>query len=360
MPFKTTQVLKKADFDIDKHLNPYIPAPRPHKLPSLVNRFLGYHPPRTPPVPDVLRAAWVLVSTFAGVVLVMVTLKYGAPFKSRGSPVFIPSWAASAILIYNVIESPLGQPRNTFFGNLLSSFVGICITKLFMLNTNDEKYLWVCGALCVAVASISMSVTKTLHPPGGASALLCAIDDQVRELGWFYLVIQIVSGLIMLSVACLFNNVQRKYPLYWWTPNTLQASGRVPTSTDGVESGSSEKSTSPNSSPDTSTTTAAATNTTSDKLTRMQSLERVLSDRHFIGASETGDLKASDVEAAVTKGSNYGRNEAENMVVILPTHYALPEGLELTGEEEALLVNIQDQLKAIEDAEQAKSAEERV
>lgn len=357
MSSRINHILHKADIDIDRALNRVVPPP-PSKLPPLVARFLGYHQAR--PIPDILRAAWVLVSTFTGIILVMCTLKYGAPFQAHGSPEFIPSWAATAILIYNVVESPLGQPRNTFFGSLISTFLGICITKLFMLNSNDEQYLWVSGALCVAVASIAMSFTKTLHPPGGACALLCSIDKQVRDMGWFYLVVQIVSALIMLAVACLFNNVQRRFPLYWWTPNTLRAGGPLPSDLKAIVADEVASSINYSSLPEKPTSyeppavapPPPAHPRHPTTLERIHTLDRVLSDRHTIQPGETGDLHLQDLQAlAVTSVTKAQTKDLGNMVLILPTHYSLPEGLELTEEEEALLVNIQDQLKMALDNE---------
>lgn len=199
-----------------------------------------------------------------------------------------------------------------------------------MLNPANEEYLWVAGALCVGVASISMSLTKTVHPPGGAAALLCAIDPQVRDLGWFYLVVQIVSGLEMITVACLFNNVQRKYPLYWWTPQSLSASGPVPSTTTGAAASEPKHHHHP-----------SHEDKDRSPLSRLAALERILSDRHVVGthAHDGGDLVPEDLK-------NLPPASLRNLVLILPTHFALPKGLELTEEEETLLVNIQQQLKA--------------
>lgn len=202
-----------------------------------------------------------------------------------------------------------------------------------MLNPNNEQYLWVAGALCVAVASMAMGVTKTIHPPGGAAALLCAFDGEVRRLGWFYIVVQIVSGIIILSVACLFNNVQRRFPLYWWTPNSLQSSS---TPIEKVIEDDISSSTTRGEEPPHPESHLAA-------------LERVLSERHVIREGETGDLKLRDLK-------DLPAGAIKNMVIILPTHFSLPEGLELTEEEEALLVNIQEQLQ---DAEYRRKEREK-
>jgi CBS-domain-containing membrane protein len=104
-----------------------------------------------------------------------------------------------------------------YLGTFLSSLTGIIITKLFMTNPAMEKYLYLAGALSTATASVVMSLTNSVHPPAGAAAYIAAADDQIRALGWFYLVVQIVTFLIMIGVACIFNNVADRYPLAWWS-----------------------------------------------------------------------------------------------------------------------------------------------
>ena len=63
-----------------------------------------------------------------------------------------------------------------------------------------------------------MALTGTVHPPAGATALMAVLDDHVAHLGWFLLVPVCLSCGLMLSVALLVNNVQRRFPFYWWSP----------------------------------------------------------------------------------------------------------------------------------------------
>lgn len=140
----------------------------------------------------------------------------------------------------------------------------------------------------------------------------------------------------MLTVACLFNNVQRRYPLYWWTPQSLSASGPVPT---------------------TATATAKHPPPAPENkphLSRLAALERILSDRHVVGthAHDGGDLVPEDLKNLPPASLNH-------LVLILPTHFALPKGLELTEEEETLLVNIQHQLKAA-DSETSSAVDDNI
>jgi CBS-domain-containing membrane protein len=65
-----------------------------------------------------------------------------------------------------------------------------------------------------------MHATKTLHPPGGATALIAVIGgEKVHNLGYLYTLIPVGMGaVIMLIVALFINNIPktRRYPEYWF------------------------------------------------------------------------------------------------------------------------------------------------
>lgn len=84
-----------------------------------------------------------------------------------------------------------------------------------MFNVN----VWLAAPLAVATAIAVMHATKTLHPPGGATALIAVIGgDSVHKLGYLYAIIPVGGGaVIMLPVALLINNIPktRRYPEFW-------------------------------------------------------------------------------------------------------------------------------------------------
>jgi CBS-domain-containing membrane protein len=65
-----------------------------------------------------------------------------------------------------------------------------------------------------------MQLTHTLHPPGGATALIAVIGSgELHSLGWSYAFFPVATGcLLMLLIAVLINNLarHRRYPLHWW------------------------------------------------------------------------------------------------------------------------------------------------
>lgn len=122
----------------------------------------------------------------------------------------IGSFGASSVLIYGVINSPFSQPRNLIGGHLISAIVGVTIHKLI------PQELWLSCATSVSLSIVMMQMTKTLHPPGGATALIANLgSEKIQDLGYFYVLSPVFSGvLILLIVALVFNNLteHREYP----------------------------------------------------------------------------------------------------------------------------------------------------
>ena len=115
----------------------------------------------------------------------------------------IGSFGASAVLIYGAIDSPLAQPRNLIGGHVFSALIGVTCYKLF------SSHLWIASAISVATAIAVMQVTGTVHPPGGATALIAVIGStKIHDGGYFYTIVPVAFGaVIMLIVALIVNGV---------------------------------------------------------------------------------------------------------------------------------------------------------
>lgn len=105
-------------------------------------------------------------------------------------------------------------------GHFVSAVSAVSISKLFALLGPErfESLRWLVGSLSTAVAIVIMQITKTTHPPAGATALLAAIDDDVRHLSWYLLPVVLLSCSVILVTALLFNNIQRRFPVFWFEP----------------------------------------------------------------------------------------------------------------------------------------------
>lgn len=129
---------------------------------------------------------------------------------------------AAAVLEFCAFESPFAQPRNFFVSQIIASVIGVSFSKLFQLVGSDEDWVrWVGGALACATTTALMDLTKTVHPPAGATALLSVVDDVAVGLGWRLIPLVLVGCSIMLLVALLLNNVFSRFPVYWWTASGL-------------------------------------------------------------------------------------------------------------------------------------------
>ena len=127
----------------------------------------------------------------------------------------IGSFGASSVLIYGAIQSPLAQPRNLIGGHVISAFAGV------MVATFSPDILWLKAPLAVSLSIILMQITKTLHPPGGATALIAVTSPgKIADLGFWYILSPVLSGcIILLIVALIFNNLtkNRHYPArFFW------------------------------------------------------------------------------------------------------------------------------------------------
>jgi len=121
---------------------------------------------------------------------------------------------ASAVLVFGTIKSSFAQPRNLIGGHVISGLIGVVCYQLF-----GESAIMAAG-LAVSLATAAMLVTKTVHPPGGATALIAVIGDKrIHDLSFIYPFVPAGLGAcILLIFALVFNNLSktRRYPEYWF------------------------------------------------------------------------------------------------------------------------------------------------
>lgn len=112
----------------------------------------------------------------------------------------------------------MAQPRSLVFGHFFSGLTGVIVATIFQFNLADDPFprlQWLAASLATAVALCVMHLTKTTHPPAGATALLPCIDQHIWALRWYFLPVLLLSSSIVLVTALMFNNIQRQYPKFW-------------------------------------------------------------------------------------------------------------------------------------------------
>ncbi|MGL5793749.1 MAG: HPP family protein [Waterburya sp.] len=121
-----------------------------------------------------------------------------------GYPLIAAPFGAAAVLVFAVPNAPLAQPRNLIFGNFIGAVVSVVMVFLF----GSEPWVM---ALAVATAIKLMQLTKTLHPPGGAVALVGVMSE--AEVNFIFTPV-FLGSVILLFCTFVFNNLMpgRSYP----------------------------------------------------------------------------------------------------------------------------------------------------
>jgi CBS-domain-containing membrane protein len=151
---------------------------------------------------------WSFIGSFVGIGI----LSYLESIRFSGTDIvfLIGSFGASSVLVYGIIQSPFSQPRNLIGGHVISAIIGVTVNQLV------PDIIWLSAPLAVSLSIIFMQITKTLHPPGGATALIAVTGSaQIKDLGYMYVLSPVLDGVLILFVtALIFNNMtsSRSYP----------------------------------------------------------------------------------------------------------------------------------------------------
>ncbi|EJN06087.1 HPP family protein [Phyllobacterium sp. YR531] len=133
----------------------------------------------------------------------------GALFGSGPAvPLIVAPVGASAVLLFAVPASPLAQPWPIIGGNTISALVGVTVAHFV-----HQPELAI--ALAVALAIAVMSVTRSLHPPGGAAALTAIIGGPaVLSSGFLFPFVPVaLNSVLLVALGVVFHRLAgRSYP----------------------------------------------------------------------------------------------------------------------------------------------------
>jgi CBS-domain-containing membrane protein len=147
-------------------------------------------------------AIWSMVSGSVSIWSILLVTRW------YGDSLLIGSFGASAVLLFSAPNAEFSQPRNLIGGHLLSAIIGVTLVKLM------GSTIFATG-LAAGLAIVVMYLTHTLHPPGGATALIAVL----RSADFDFILVPVLFGVIILLVnAIVVNNLvhHRKYPTVWF------------------------------------------------------------------------------------------------------------------------------------------------
>jgi CBS domain-containing membrane protein len=140
-------------------------------------------------------------------IAVALTAAAGFAFSLQ-SPLLAAPIGASAVLVFAIPASPLAQPWPVIGGNTISAFIGLGVAWAIPDAT-------IAAACAVALAIAVMSLTRSLHPPGGAVALTAALGSPVvAKWGALFPLVPVgLNSLSLVALGVVFHALSRRsYP----------------------------------------------------------------------------------------------------------------------------------------------------
>ena len=127
-------------------------------------------------------------------------------YKTEYGIFLIASFGSSMVLLYGYPESPFAQPKNIFFGHLLTSVVGIIFLNLIPLP------IYITIPFAVGIGVGLMILLNVTHPPAGGNPIIVIIGSVSLD----YLITPIIIGSLIILVFVIILNrliLKKKYPM---------------------------------------------------------------------------------------------------------------------------------------------------
>ena len=129
-------------------------------------------------------------------------------YKTTFGLFLIASFGSSMVLLYGFPESPFAQPKNIFFGHLLTSLVGILVLHFVPLP------IFITISLAVGLGVGFMILLDVTHPPAGGNPIIVIIGS----VSYDYLLCPVIFGSIIVIIFGVVINkliLKKKYPQKW-------------------------------------------------------------------------------------------------------------------------------------------------
>ena len=126
-------------------------------------------------------------------------------YKTTFGLFLIASFGSSMVLLYGYPESPFAQPKNIFFGHLLTATVGVIVLNFVPLP------IFITIPIAVGLGVGLMILFKVTHPPAGGNPIIVIIGSVSLD----YLINPIITGsIIVLAFGIAINRfiLKKKYP----------------------------------------------------------------------------------------------------------------------------------------------------
>ena len=114
------------------------------------------------------------------------------------------SFGATVFLVFVLYDLETAQPKNIFFGHLISILVGVIINEIF-------GYSFFTLGVSVGLAVVLMVYFKIMHPPAASNPIVALSMD----LSFDFILFPVITGSLAIILMSIFINkiiLKRKYP----------------------------------------------------------------------------------------------------------------------------------------------------
>ena len=118
------------------------------------------------------------------------------------------SFGATVFIVFALHNLETAQPKNIFFGHLVSVLVGIIFNETIGFSFYSL-------GLSVGVAVALMVYLKVMHPPAASNPLVVLFTD----VSFDFILFPVITGSIAIILMSVFLNkiiLKRNYPTRWF------------------------------------------------------------------------------------------------------------------------------------------------
>ena len=144
----------------------------------------------------------IIAGLFSAVTIGALTL---LTYKTEFGIFLIASFGSSMVLLFGYPESPFAQPKNVFFGHLLTAVVGIIFLHFIPLP------LYIIIPLAVGFGVGLMILFNVTHPPAGGNPIIVIVGS----VSFDYILSPVITGSIIILIFGIVINrfiLKKSYP----------------------------------------------------------------------------------------------------------------------------------------------------
>ena len=126
-------------------------------------------------------------------------------YKTEFGVFLLASFGSSMVLLYGYPESPFAQPKNVFFGHLVTAIVGLIVLHFVPLP------IFITIPLAVGFGVGLMILFNVTHPPAGGNPIIVIIGS----VSFDYLFSPVITGTIIIIIFAIIINrfiLKKSYP----------------------------------------------------------------------------------------------------------------------------------------------------